>query len=131
MAHTGGVCSLSGTRATANQTVQRIGASRSAPIQIASQWRLAPIADLFVMSKTTKTVLIAVPVILILLAIAIPNFIPPHSTLSTNACANNLRWLQKAKAKWARNLTQPSTAAPTENDLRPVLKDLGAGDFFP
>ena len=83
------------------------------------------------MSKTTKTVLVAAPVLLLLLAIAIPNFILPHRTLSTNACANNLRWLQKAKAKWARDLNEPNTAAPTENNLRPVLKALGAGDFFP
>ncbi|HSU54414.1 MAG TPA: hypothetical protein VLT36_10170 [Candidatus Dormibacteraeota bacterium] len=75
--------------------------------------------------------LVAVPVILLLLAIAIPNFIPPHTTLSTNACANNLRWLQEAKAKWARDLSQPDTAVPTESDLLPVLKALGAGDFSP
>src|SRR5258708_1169730 len=83
------------------------------------------------MSRTTKTVLVAVPVILVLLAVAIPNFMPPRATLSTNACANNLRWLQKAKAKWASDLNQPNAAVPTEDDLRPVLKALGAGDFFP
>jgi hypothetical protein len=84
-----------------------------------------------VMSKTTKTVLVAAPVILLLLAIAIPNFISPHTKLSTNACANNLQWLQKAKKKWARDFNQPDTAVPLENDLRPVLRNLGAGNFFP
>jgi len=76
-------------------------------------------------------VLVAIPVILILLAIAIPNFVPPRATLSTNACANNLRWLQKAKVKWAHDLNKPDTAVPGEDDLRPVLKGIGAGDFYP
>jgi len=84
-----------------------------------------------VMSRNTKVVLVAVPVILILLAVAIPNFISPRATLSTNACANNLRWLQKAKTKWAHDLNKPDTAVPNEDDLRPVLKGMGAGDFYP
>jgi hypothetical protein len=83
------------------------------------------------MSRNTKAVLVAVPVILFLLAAAIPNFIPPRATLSTNACANNLRWLQKAKTKWAHDLNKPDTAVPSEGDLRPVLKAMGAGDFYP
>jgi hypothetical protein len=89
------------------------------------------------MSRTTKIVLVAVPVIILLLAIAIPNFITPHASLSTNACANNLRWIQEAKIKWAHDLNKANTAMPTEEELRPVLralwmtKDLGAAEFFP
>ena len=82
------------------------------------------------MSKTTKTVLITAPVILLLLAIAIPNFFPARMTISANACGNNLRWIQEAKIKWARNRNKPNTAVPTEDDLRPVLQELGAGKFF-
>jgi len=83
------------------------------------------------MSRNTKAVLVATPVILILLAVAIPNFIPPRATLSTNACANNLRWLQKAKTKWGHDLNKPDTAVPSEGDLRPVIKAMGAGDSYP
>jgi hypothetical protein len=83
------------------------------------------------MSKTTRNILIAAPVILLLLAIAIPNFLSPRVTLSENACANNLRWIQEAKAKWARDMKKAKTAVPTEDDLTPALKVLGAGNFFP
>ena len=78
------------------------------------------------MSRTTKTVLIASP-----LAVAIPNFMPARATMSRNACVNNLDCIQHAKAKWARDLNKPNLAVPTEDDLRPVLKGLGAGDFLP
>lgn len=83
------------------------------------------------MSRKTKAGLVAVPVLLILLAVAFPNFIAPRATPVSNACANNLRWLQKAKTKWAHDLKKPVTAMPSEDDLRPVLKAMGAGDFYP
>ena len=85
----------------------------------------------YVMSNTTRDILIAAPVIVLLLAIAIPNFLRPRVTLSENACANNLRWIQEAKVKWARDMKKTKTAVPTEDDLTPVLKVLGAGDSFP
>ena len=80
----------------------------------------------FVMSRNTKAVLVAVPVILILLAVAIPNFTPPRTTVSLNSCAVNLTWFQKAKVKWAYDLNKPDTAVATEEDLAPILMSIGA-----
>jgi hypothetical protein len=49
------------------------------------------------MSKTTKNLVVAIPVIILLIAIAIPNFIKPRAVISMNACANNLRQIDAAK----------------------------------
>jgi hypothetical protein len=70
------------------------------------------------MSKTTKNVLVAVPVILLLLAIAIPNFIKSHATISMSACANNLRQIDNAKKEWALKNQKTIHDTPTWDDLR-------------
>jgi hypothetical protein len=41
-------------------------------------------------------------ILLILAALALPSFLPPRATVSQNACANNLRWIARAKEEWAR-----------------------------
>src|SRR4051812_255212 len=73
-----------------------------------------------VMSRACKNVVIAAPVILLLLAMAIPNFIKSRSVISMNACANNLRWIESAKKEWARQ-SHATNEVPTEADLLPFL----------
>jgi hypothetical protein len=73
------------------------------------------------MSRTTRNVVIATPVILLLLAIAIPNFIKPRVFTSMNSCANNIRWIEGAKTEWVQQSHQSSNAVPTEADLLPYL----------
>jgi hypothetical protein len=72
------------------------------------------------MSRTFKTLAVAVPVTVLFLAIAVPNFVKSRSVISMNACANNLRCIEGAKKEWAvqHNATN---ATPTEADLLPFL----------
>jgi len=42
-----------------------------------------------------------VVIILLLLAIAIPSFIPARNVVSQNSCMNNLRMIDSAKESWA------------------------------
>ena len=53
------------------------------------------------MSRTSKNILVAVPAILVVLAIVIPNFMKAHTTLSPSVCRNNLQWIEAAKKQWA------------------------------
>jgi len=76
---------------------------------------------MIMMSKSTKYVLVSIPVILLLLAIAIPNFIKPHTVISTNACANNLRQIEAAKKQWALENQKTTDRVPTEKDLLPIV----------
>jgi hypothetical protein len=39
-----------------------------------------------------------------------------------NACVNNLLWIDGAKKEWAQQSHKFSNAVPTEDDLRPFLK---------
>jgi competence protein ComGC len=73
------------------------------------------------MSKTAKNVLVAIPVIVLLLVIAIPNFIKPRGTISRNACANNLFVIQAAKKHWALEKQKTTNDVPTWEDLLPYL----------
>src|SRR5262245_25796127 len=72
------------------------------------------------MSRTFKIVIIGVPVILLLAAIAIPNFVKSRSVVSMNACANNLRWIDHAKKEWEHQHTA-TNGIPTEADLLSFL----------
>lgn len=75
-----------------------------------------------VLSRNTKKILVAVPVMLLLLsAIAIPNFIKVRATVPVNACANNLRRIDNAKQGWAVCYHKTTNDLPTEADLLPFL----------
>lgn len=67
------------------------------------------------MSKTALIVLVAA--VLLLLAIAIPNFVPARVTAAQNACVNNLEIIQLAKEKWAETYHKLPTDTPAELDL--------------
>lgn len=62
------------------------------------------------------TILIALTWLL-LAAIAIPSFIPARSQAYRNACINNLKGIQHAKALWANAEHKLPTDIPTELDL--------------
>jgi len=49
--------------------------------------------------------------------IAIPSAIPARPAAQRNACINNLRQIQEAKAAWARERKKLPTDIPTEGDL--------------
>ncbi len=73
--------------------------------------------------------LVLIPVIGLMAAIAIPNFVKARSTAMTNACINNLRQIDGAKQMWALEHKKQDTDLPTSQDLSPYLKkDYGA--FF-
>lgn len=57
-----------------------------------------------------------------LAAIAIPNFVKAREVAQKNACINNLRQLDAAKAQWALENNKTGNDMPTMDDLRPFLK---------
>ena len=73
------------------------------------------------MTKTAKTVLVSVPLMFLLLAIAIPNFVRMRTSYALNACANNLWHIQAAKERWALDKHKTTNDVPTWDDLRPYI----------
>jgi hypothetical protein len=57
-----------------------------------------------------------------LAAIAVPNFVKARATAQQNACINNLRQLDAAKAQWALEKSKKEGDEPTKEDLLPYLK---------
>lgn len=63
---------------------------------------------------------ISVPVaslFLILLAIAIPSYMPARPLAFRNACINNLRLIRDAKNRWATENHKSANDVPTDGDL--------------
>jgi hypothetical protein len=58
---------------------------------------------------------------IVLLLIAIPNLVRPHTIRSPNACVNNLRLIDSAKHQWALEKGKLPTDVPTASELRPYL----------
>ena len=71
---------------------------------------------------TLVEIMIVVAIIGLLAAIAIPNFIKARQSSQTNACINNLRQIEGAKATWALENKKVGTAVPTDTDLYGVDK---------
>ena len=61
--------------------------------------------------------------ILLLLPIAIPNFVRARQVSQMNACINNLRQIQAAKNEWALENGKTGDAVPTVQDLTPYMKN--------
>jgi hypothetical protein len=59
--------------------------------------------------------------IVLLGAIAIPNFIGARTTPAQNACVNNLRWLDGAKQQWQLEHNKSTNDTPTFEDLLPYF----------
>ena len=68
-------------------------------------------------------ILVAISMIGLLSAIAIPNFVKARQVSMQNACINNLREIQAAKNEWALENSKEPGAVPTEYDLTPYLRD--------
>jgi hypothetical protein len=61
---------------------------------------------------------------LLLLPIAIPNFIKGRNIAFKNACVNHLRQIDAAKQQWALEKQKERTDTPTAEELRPYLGKL-------
>jgi general secretion pathway protein G len=63
-----------------------------------------------------------IPVIGLMAAIAIPNFVKARTTAQMNACINNLRQIEAAKELWAADNNKETTDTPTAQDLNKYVK---------
>jgi prepilin-type N-terminal cleavage/methylation domain-containing protein len=72
---------------------------------------------------TLVEIMIVVAIIALLAVIAIPNFLKSRNSARVKACMSNLRVMDTAKAQWAFDSRQPSSAIPTSTDLVPYLRD--------
>ena len=72
---------------------------------------------------TLVEIMIVVAIIGILAAIAIPNFVRARTTSQQNACINNLRQIDGAIQQWALEQKKDPTAAVTEANVTPFLKN--------
>jgi hypothetical protein len=75
------------------------------------------------MSQKTKFLIFAIPIICLLLAIVIPNFIAARMVTSQNSCINLLRQIEGAKDLWMTEHHKTTNDTPTWADLRPYLHD--------
>ena len=66
--------------------------------------------------------LAAIAIILLLVAISIPNFVTSRATSQVNACINNLRQIDAAKDEWALETGKPKGAVVTEDDITPYIQ---------
>ncbi len=66
---------------------------------------------------TLVEIMIVVAIIGLLAAIAIPNFIKARTASQKNACINNLRQINGAKATWALENKKNNSDTPTTSDL--------------
>lgn len=62
-----------------------------------------------------------IPIIGLLSAIAIPNFVKARKTAQMNACINNLRLIDSAKQEWQLEKGKDATAKPMQADIAPYL----------
>ena len=66
---------------------------------------------------------VSLALILLMLPIAIPNFVKARQTAQMNMCINNLRQIEAAKNQWAlENHNQRPDDVPTAQDLSPYIK---------
>jgi competence protein ComGC len=63
-----------------------------------------------------------IPVVGLLAAIAVPNFVKARSTAQMNMCINNLGKIDKAKQQWAVQNNKADTDIPAEHELSSYLK---------
>ena len=61
--------------------------------------------------------LVMFPVIALLMAIAIPNFVKAKAAAQRNACIGNLRTIDSTKAAWALENKKTQTETPEPGDL--------------
>ena len=66
---------------------------------------------------TLVEIMIVVAIIGLLAAIAIPNFVKARTASQKSACIANLKQMDGAKATWALEQKQTSSATPVDSDL--------------
>jgi hypothetical protein len=71
-----------------------------------------------------------IPVIAMLAAIAIPNFVKARDTAQKNACINNLRMIDGAKQQWALKYKKENTDTPTKVEIGVYLGRSGGFEAF-
>lgn len=64
----------------------------------------------------------AAAMLLILAALAMPNWMRARNTSQANAILNNLRQIDAAKQQWASEQRKPASAVPTASDLETYFK---------
>ncbi len=62
-----------------------------------------------------------IPIIGLLAAIAVPNFIRARTIAQKNMCVNNLRTIDGSKQQWALENAKNESATPTATDIIPYL----------
>ena len=72
---------------------------------------------------TLVEIMIVVAIIVLLAAIAIPNFVKARTTAQKNACINNLRQIDGAIQQWALENKKDTSATIAETDVTPYLKN--------
>ena len=70
-----------------------------------------------------KEWLIIIPVVIVLVAIAIPNFVRARETSCLNSLGNNLRIIEGAKEQWALDNRKLPTDPVSLNDLTAYFKN--------
>jgi prepilin-type N-terminal cleavage/methylation domain-containing protein len=71
---------------------------------------------------TLVEIMIVVAIIGLLAAIAIPNFVKARQNSQKNACINNLRQIDGAKAQWALENKKTDGDQAVSADIQPYLK---------
>jgi len=66
---------------------------------------------------TLVEIMIVVAIIALLAAIAIPNFVKARTASQKTACIANMKQMDGAKATWAMEMKQSSSATPANSDL--------------
>lgn len=62
-----------------------------------------------------------IPIIGLLAAIAIPNFVRARDIAQRNVCINHLRMIDSAKQQWALENAKSADSVPTPDELKPFL----------
>jgi prepilin-type N-terminal cleavage/methylation domain-containing protein len=65
--------------------------------------------------------ILVLAVVVVLAAIAIPNFVKARTTRSWNPCQCSLLWMEKAKRDWAEQHNKAPGTTPTVSELAPYL----------
>jgi prepilin-type N-terminal cleavage/methylation domain-containing protein len=71
---------------------------------------------------TMTEIMVVVLIIGLLAAIALPGFIKARNLSQQNACINNLRMIDSAKAQWALNARKSDGEAPVTTEVNQYVK---------